>query len=74
MSHLDTSAELFTLKSRLEASAEQLLIGWLGQPTRKAARAWRWGSRGNFSSDLELYRRYSFEADQGSRLGARVAG
>jgi hypothetical protein len=46
MSRLDTSAELFALKSRLEASAERLLIGWLGQPTRKAAREWRWGRRG----------------------------
>jgi putative DNA primase/helicase len=68
MSSFDTSTDLVVLKSRLEASAEQLLVSWLGEPTTKTARNWRWGRKGSFSYDLERHQWFSFEADKGGDL------
>jgi putative DNA primase/helicase len=64
----DAATDLMVLRSRLEASAEQLLVSWLGQPTLRTARNWRWGRKGSFSYDLERHRWFRFEADKGGDL------
>jgi putative DNA primase/helicase len=57
--------DLRPLKSRLADRAEALVVGLLGEPTRKRRREWRWGRRGSLSYDFQRHLWRSFETEEG---------
>ena len=56
------------LKAALSDRAEQLLVALFGQPTKRTAREWRWGSRGSIVYRHDRGTFYSFEEGRGGDL------
>jgi putative DNA primase/helicase len=60
--------DIAALRSQVAARAETLVVGLLGEPTRKGRRSWRWGNRGSLDYDFDRHLWHSFETEEGGDL------